>query len=124
MLLERKMERRRFAKPCPSPELREAINLVRVTMLQASPHVFHSNRIFDFGDGQPVTGQTAFAEVATRAAFSSTTLPRESCTRHEELNGCEFRCHQNRWTTRWGSIWSGSVSPYLIRWQPSVLSCV
>ena len=40
-----------FLRPCRSPELREAINVVCVTMLQNSPHVIHFNRILDFGEG-------------------------------------------------------------------------
>src|ERR1700675_3353722 len=39
---------------CRSPKLHKAVSLVRVTMLQASPHVRHFKRILDFGEGQDV----------------------------------------------------------------------
>jgi hypothetical protein len=39
-------------KRCRSPKLHKAVSLVRVTMLQASPHVRHFKRILDFGEGQ------------------------------------------------------------------------
>src|ERR1700676_1651351 len=42
------------SQPCRSPKLRKAVSLVRVTMLQASPHVRHFKRILDFGEGQDV----------------------------------------------------------------------
>jgi len=37
---------------CCSPKLRKAMNVVRVTMLQASPHLSHFKRLLDFGEGQ------------------------------------------------------------------------
>jgi hypothetical protein len=55
---------------CRSPKLCKAINLVPVTMLQASLHVIHSKRILDFGEGQ-LTGLQSLSVAPFAAATSS-----------------------------------------------------
>src|SRR5258708_39315567 len=37
---------------CRSPKLRRALNLVRVIMLQATPHAIHFKHILNVGEGQ------------------------------------------------------------------------
>src|SRR5713226_4360759 len=47
---------------CRSPKLGKAINIVRVTMLQDSPHISHFKRLLDFGEEQQcrVPGTNSF----------------------------------------------------------------
>ena len=43
----------RLYETCRSPKLRNNLNFVRVTMLQASSHACQFRRILSFGEGQP-----------------------------------------------------------------------